>query len=214
MSSDEVDEIYTRLLKTYEEEGYVNPKVALNYHVMELMEEGKTREAAILQLYRNPEERERLEKRKEMLEKKRLERERLVQEQRVAVEHQVNQLKEKIAELTTLFSKGEISRESYVTAVKTLEKNIEDLKPQVKFRRETTREIGEESARVVFAEPSAWWWLVPFLFGILGGIVGYIGVKDRDAYMASKLLWFGIIWTVIDVIVYYAILSYYFSIPF
>jgi len=121
------------------------------------------------------------------------------------VEQQVDQLKEKIAELTTLFSKGEISRESYITAAKTLEKNIEELKPEVKFRHEATREIREQP---VYAKPSAWWWLAPILLGIFGGIMGYVGVKDRDPYMASKLLWFGIILTVVKVLLYYVIVSY------
>mgnify|MGYP001108503567 CR=1 FL=1 len=44
---------------------------------------------------------------------------------------------------------------------------------------------------------SGWWWLVPFLFGILGGIIAYLIVKDNDEDMASKLLTFGIVWSIV-----------------
>ena len=45
--------------------------------------------------------------------------------------------------------------------------------------------------------PSILWYLVPLFFGIIGGIVAYIGVKDDDKEMATNLLIFGIIWTLI-----------------
>ncbi len=41
------------------------------------------------------------------------------------------------------------------------------------------------------------WYLVPFLFGIIGGLVGYVGVRDRDQDKADKLLGFGIAWNII-----------------
>lgn len=62
--------------------------------------------------------------------------------------------------------------------------------------------------------PSLAWYLVPFFFGILGGIVGYVAVKDRDEDMALGLLFFGIIWTVIGVILYAIVISSYLRIPF
>jgi len=198
--SSEVDEIYEKLLTKYKEEKYVNPRAVLNYDIDSLTKEGKTRDEAILHLYMHPEsgrlkreEKERLRQQTEILRQKE-EKER---------EEKITELKERIARLTILFSKGEISEESYKTAVKTLEKNIENLKPQVKAQLETTREIREEP---VYAEPSALWWLVPFFFGILGGIVAYVGVKEDDEEMASNLLVFGILWTVIPIIIGYLIL--------
>lgn len=56
-----------------------------------------------------------------------------------------------------------------------------------------------------FSKPSDLWYLVPLLFGILGGIVAYIGVKDDDREMASGLLIFGAVWTLILFVIYYVI---------
>ena len=62
--------------------------------------------------------------------------------------------------------------------------------------RPDTRELRESRVRIeeVIEGPSFLWYLVPFFFGILGGIVGYVGVRDRDENMASVLLLFGIVW--------------------
>ncbi len=60
--------------------------------------------------------------------------------------------------------------------------------------------------------PSGLWYLAPFFFGILGGIVGYVAVKDRDEDKAEWLLFFGAVWTVIGVMLFYVvvgIISYY-----
>jgi RNA polymerase subunit RPABC4/transcription elongation factor Spt4 len=46
-------------------------------------------------------------------------------------------------------------------------------------------------------KPTALWYLVPFLFGLLGGIIAYVGVKGDDRNMANNLLWFGILWSLI-----------------
>jgi uncharacterized membrane protein len=51
-------------------------------------------------------------------------------------------------------------------------------------------------------KPTAAWYLVPFFFGILGGIVGYVAVKDDDKGMANNLLIFGIVWTFLWVILW------------
>ena len=42
MSSNEVDEIYRKLLKLYQEEGYVNPKAVLNKDINELIKKELT----------------------------------------------------------------------------------------------------------------------------------------------------------------------------
>ena len=76
------------------------------------------------------------------------------------------------------------------------------LRPDTRELRES-REIMEE----VIEGPSFLWYLVPFLFGILGGIVGYVAVKDKDENMAFGLLLFGIFWTVIGSVLYLAAVS-------
>ena len=45
------------------------------------------------------------------------------------------------------------------------------------------------------------WYLVPLILGIIGGIIGYIVIKDDDKKMATNLLIIGIIMTVVIPIV-------------
>ena len=49
------------------------------------------------------------------------------------------------------------------------------------------------------SEPSAWWYLVPIFFGIIGGIIGYYAIIGRNKRMAKSLLIVGIASTVIIV---------------
>lgn len=45
-------------------------------------------------------------------------------------------------------------------------------------------------------------YLLPFLFGILGGLGGYFLMRERDKKLARNLLWYGVIVTlIVDVIV-------------
>lgn len=65
-----------------------------------------------------------------------------------------------------------------------------------------------EKRRIIEAggNVSGWWWLVPFMFGILGGIIAYVGVKEDDEDMASNLLIFGIVWSIVlGIIIFVAV---------
>ncbi|HYL65729.1 MAG TPA: hypothetical protein VEU72_01095 [Nitrosopumilaceae archaeon] len=53
---------------------------------------------------------------------------------------------------------------------------------------------------------SALWYLVPFFFGIIGGLVMYLVLKDEDKRMAKKGLVLGIVMSVIHSIVYVIII--------
>jgi uncharacterized membrane protein YvbJ len=48
--------------------------------------------------------------------------------------------------------------------------------------------------------PTRAWFLVPFFFNILGGVVGYFAVKNDDKRMANELLTFGVIMFVVVII--------------
>lgn len=50
-------------------------------------------------------------------------------------------------------------------------------------------------------KPSNLWYVLPLFLGIIGGLLGYFILKDRDKSMAKNILIFGTIWTVIILIV-------------
>lgn len=54
--------------------------------------------------------------------------------------------------------------------------------------------------------PSRLWYVVPFLYGVIGGLVAFGEVKKDDRGMAAKLLLFGMIWSLILVFALYAFL--------
>ena len=60
-------------------------------------------------------------------------------------------------------------------------------------------------------KPTELWYLMPFFFGIIGGIVGYVSIKKDDRAMADNLLYFGIIWTLIVILVGIAVYWYFLS---
>lgn len=107
-------------------------------------------------------------------------------------------------------------RERYDRAIpcRLYERKIEATSPLFPLLPDTGISQSKEEIEEALESPSLMWYLVPFFFGILGGIVGYVAVKDRDEDMAFGLLWFGIIWTVIGVILYITVVSYYLSILF
>jgi heme/copper-type cytochrome/quinol oxidase subunit 2 len=52
------------------------------------------------------------------------------------------------------------------------------------------------------------WYLVPFFFGILGGIIAWAVNKDKDPKRARNLLIFGLLWTFVPLIIVIAVFFY------
>jgi len=48
---------------------------------------------------------------------------------------------------------------------------------------------------------SAAWYLVPLFFGIIGGIIAWAVNKDKDPKRARNLLIFGLVWTLVPIII-------------
>ena len=48
---------------------------------------------------------------------------------------------------------------------------------------------------------SRWWYLVPILFGLVGGIIGYFALRKDDPKKAKNCLILGGILTIINILV-------------
>ncbi len=51
--------------------------------------------------------------------------------------------------------------------------------------------------------PTYWWYLVPVLFGLLGGIIMYVALRNEDEGMASEGLFVGLVITVVGVFLFW-----------
>ncbi len=72
--------------------------------------------------------------------------------------------------------------------------------------------VENEKLVVVAAEetkqkPTKLWYLAPILFSVIGGVIGYMAVADRDKKMAMLLLVIGVVLTIIGVAAGLLILS-------
>jgi len=124
-------------------------------------------------------------------------------------DQKIREYKGKIENLSLLFADGKIGEQSYVNSVKALEQKMDNLSKSKKNALVSPKYLYgfEESETVVVERPSAFWYLVPFFFAVLGGVVAYVGTKDRDKGMANRLLIFGILWSIFEpILVYFVVL--------
>ncbi len=186
-----VEALYEELLRYYSTQ-HTNPKEILYYRIKELQREGRTREEAILALYEEEKPGEAISRRK-------------AQE---AVEKQILEREKTLERLTILFSKGEINEESYRIGVKEIEKDMKNLRggKRVSVTMPARTKPEKPYSYHAYMEPTKLWYLVPFFFGLLGGVVAYVGVKDEDRGMAENLLVLGFFMTVVYALLVY---SYY-----
>lgn len=49
-----------------------------------------------------------------------------------------------------------------------------------------------------------WWWLLPFLFALVGGLIAWNRLRERDPRAARNLLWVGIGTTALNLVFYLA----------
>ncbi len=52
-----------------------------------------------------------------------------------------------------------------------------------------------------YSKPSSAWYAVPFLFAILGGIIAYGSLSDKDSHMAENSLGIGLVMTLVYIVI-------------
>lgn len=72
---------------------------------------------------------------------------------------------------------------------------------------EDVEKIESNDFSLYIEKPSALWYLVPFFFAIIGGLIGYVGVKDEDPIMAFNLIKVGIVMTLVNTFVLWWLFS-------
>lgn len=131
--------------------------------------------------------------------------------QTTKMNHEIAKYQKSIEKLSVFFAEGKISEESYLRSIRNLENRINRLEelnknPESLASEQYPSRTNDDEHDLV-EKPSTAWYLVPFLFGLIGGIIGYVGTKDRDEDMAMGLLVFGIIWTFVLWFISWALLA-------
>ena len=61
----------------------------------------------------------------------------------------------------------------------------------------TSLRVFSQNSSIYQTRKSRWWYLLPIFFGIIGGIIAYLILKDDDRELAKNCLYLGIVLTVI-----------------
>jgi hypothetical protein len=133
------------------------------------------------------------------------------------IDAEIKEYQEEMQKLSVLLADGKIGEKSYLAASGTLERRMNELEklkenPNTLLNSEKTSSLSGEFEGIKEVErPTALWYVFPFFFGIIGGIIGYVGTKDEDKEMADSLLIFGIVWSIILIFAYWFLLASFLS---
>ena len=61
------------------------------------------------------------------------------------------------------------------------------------------RQLDQPSISHPTKTRSKWWFLLPILFHIIGGVIAYFVIRDDDPKLAKNCLWLGIIISGIEI---------------
>jgi hypothetical protein len=128
---------------------------------------------------------------------------------------EVEKYQNEIGRLTVLHANGEIGEESFLAAIKALENKIVKVKrtgvtdlpsnllSEPSFNPDKVQKSHEFKGSPEPEKPSYGWYLVPLLFGLLGGVIMYAALRKEDEGMASGGLFLGMIITAVDVLLFW-----------
>ena len=140
---------------------------------------------------------------------------------------ELDETKQTFKKFAALYKEGKISEASYKISIRTLEEKLEkpnSLGAELPSSKSATLEeplhqgshedvslysdgSSSKESNEYRESPTSWWYLAPLLFGLIGGLIGYVGVKDQDQGMADSILILGFIITIFMGLAYWALLG-------
>ena len=69
--------------------------------------------------------------------------------------------------------------------------------PESSFCNKCGKQIGANTSGITKTR-SKWWFLLPILFHVVGGVIAYFVIRDDDPKLAKNCLWLGIIISAIE----------------